>query len=531
MEAAHFQGCGGDGGLEKGELGMPGKLHRSTVRGAAWLLALITFASAMSTPAAANWLTKLAREAGEAGSKSGKLGLGALDNPAAFVKALPPAEKGIALAAHATPEGHWRFVARDGAVFTAATPDEMGRVAQALAPDAGADSRLALYLSEESVLAGRAHLDALPRNADLNVVVGKQSYSLRRGKSERGAHLYATIKPNVIAEITDRKAFEEVLWQLARPLSKADIRVVALEPGGPQTLARVPRRDGASERALVDTLDPYKLDKALGSLRGQTVLVSGRIEGRFLHFQPASGPERTLLVADLTTAAEASDVNLVILQSATARQPGGRNWLWQRFEVDGLDDALQRASFADFLDALGQRRGRLAVSAAPDGASRVVVRAEPAGAPAEPVSGKVAAWTDEIVAQVTGNVVTNAIEAHSRSKERQQELDARIVPGVPSLIQYGYLGALLAGLMGLPVARGWWARIWPPERREEYAGTLGYHAARLVKGAGMVLVFLPLVGLPALIVALARQVWSTVTAPFRFLRWLLARFRGGRAAA
>lgn len=504
---------------------------RSTRCGAALLAVVIALGPTSAPPAAANWLSKLAREAGEAGGTAGKLGLGALDGPAAFLKALPSAEKGIALAAHATPEGHWRFVNRDGAVFTAATPDEMGRVAQALAPEAGGESRLALYLTEDSVLAGRAHLDALPRNADLNVVVGKQSYPVRRSKSEASAKLHATIKPNVVAEITDKKAFEEVLWQLARPLNKADIRVVALEPGGPQTLASVPRRDGLTKRALVDSIDPYKLDKALGALNGQTVLVSGRIEGRFLHFQPASGPERTLLVADLTKAAEAADVNLVILQSATARQPGGRNWLWQRIEVDGLDDALQRASFADFLDALGQRRGKLAVSAAPDGARRVVVRAEPAGGPAEPVSGKVAAWTDEVVAQVTGNVVTNAIEAHARSKERQEELDARIVPGVPSLIQFGYLGALVAGLIGLPVARGWWRRLWPPERREEYAGALGYQAARVVKGAGFLLVFLPLVGLPALIVTLVQQVWAILTAPFRVLGRLLGRLRGARAGA
>lgn len=509
---------------------MPRFRTPSTLRFAT-LLALVSLLLGPTTPAAANWLTKLAREAGEAGGKGGKLGLGALDNPAAFVKALPAGEKGVALAAHATPEGHWRFVNRDGAEFTAGTPDEMGRVGQALAPEAGTDSRLALYLSEDSVLAGRAHLDSLPRDADLNVVVGRQAYPLKRGNADGGSRLYATIKPNVVAEITDKAAFEEVLWQLARPLNKADVRVVALEPGGPQTLARVPRRDPATGRAMVDALDPYKLDKALAALRGQTVLVGGRIEGRFLHFQPASGPERTLVVADLTKAAEAADVNLVILQSTSARQPGGRNWLWQRIEVDGLQDALQRATFADFLDALGLRRGKLAVSAVPDGSSRVVVRAEPAGVPAEPVSGKVSAWTDEIISQVTGNVLTNAIEAHALSKERQEELDARIVPGIPAAIQYGYLGALVLGLIGLPVARGWWAKVWPPERREEYAGALGYHAARLVKGVMMVLLFLPLVALPALAVQLVRQLWWFVSAPFRFLRWLLARIRGEQAAA
>ncbi|HMS77966.1 MAG TPA: MFS transporter, partial [Burkholderiaceae bacterium] len=46
-------------------------------------------------------------------------------------------------------------------------------------------------------------------------------------------------------------------------------------------------------------------------------------------------------------------VALVLLQSDKALQPGGRNWLWQTQEVKGLDDALNRSTLADFLDALG----------------------------------------------------------------------------------------------------------------------------------------------------------------------------------
>lgn len=494
--------------------------------------ALLALAASALVPFAANanWLTKLAREAGEAGGsgagKVGKLGLGTLDNAATHIRTLPDTARRVVLAAEATAEGHWRFVNRAGEVFTAGTPDEMGRIVQALAPDKAGDSRLALYLSEEAAFGPRAHLDALPRSAELHLVVDRQSYRLSRWRGDDGDKLHAVVRPNLLAELGVRSHFEEALWQLSRPLNRADIRVVALEPGGAHTLAGVPRRDSATGRAIVDTLDPDTLGNALGSVRGQTVLVTGRIEGSLLHFKPTNGPERTLVVSDLTAAAEAADVNLVILQSVSPRQPGGRNWLWQRIEVDGLDDALQRATFADFLNALGATRGRLAVTTQPDGPNRVVVQALPAGPPPEPVTGKVGEWTAEIVSQVTGNVVTNAIEAHTRSKERQQELDSRIVPGIPSLAQFAYLGALLAGVLGLPVALGWWRRLWPPERREEYAGRVGYHAARLARGLLMVLVFLPIVGLPALAVSLLGQLWAILTAPFRFAGWLLARITG-----
>lgn len=498
----------------------------ATVRLGVLALSLASLVPANSTPANANWLSRIAREAGEAGGKVGKLGLGSLDNAAAHLKTLPKTGKGVALAAEATPEGHWRFANREGEVFTAGTPAEMSRVAQALAPDAPADGRLVLYLSEEAAFGPRAHFDSLPSTAELHVVVERTSYRLSRTGAAEGRPLVAEVRPNLVVELGEKANFDEALWQLARPLNRADIRIVALEPGGPETLARLPRRDAATGRALVDTLDPYKLEKALGSLQGQTVLVTGRIEGRFLHFQPTSGTERTLVIDDLTSAAEVADVNLVILQSASPRQPGGRNWLWQRIEVEGLDDALKRATFADFLNALGATRGKFAVTAQPDGATRAVIRVVPAGPPAEPVSGTVGEWAAEIASQVTGNVVTNAIEAHNRSKDRQKELDARIVPGIPSDVQIAYIVALVLGVIGLSQARQWWLRLWPPERREEYAGAVGYHAARLVKGTVFVLLFLPVVGLPAFLVSLAQQAWGIILLPFRLLGWLISRLNG-----
>ena len=82
---------------------------------------------------------------------------------------------------------------------------------------------------------------------------------------------------------------------------------------------------------------------------------------------------------------------------------------------------------------------------------------------------------------------------------RQRELDRRLLWWVPSAWQYGFALALLAGLLGLPVALGWWRMIWPEEVRDDYADKFGFYAARLVRLALFVLLFLPVVGLPAIV--------------------------------
>jgi hypothetical protein len=191
-------------------------------------------------------------------------------------------------------------------------------------------------------------------------------------------------------------------------------------------------------------------------------------------------------------------------------------------EVSGLDEAMKRATLADFLNALGAGQGKLAVSVRETSRGRVRLSAMPLAGESAPLSGVGSVFTD-IVADITGRVVTSAIEANLKSEERQKELDQRIVPGIPSDIQLAYLGFLIMGLMGLTVARDWWLRLWPAERRQEYRAAVGYHAARLVRLVLFVLVFMPLIGAPALIWSIVLQIWAWLTLPVRGWRWLTRR--------
>jgi hypothetical protein len=152
----------------------------------------------------------------------------------------------------------------------------------------------------------------------------------------------------------------------------------------------------------------------------------------------------------------------------------------------------------------------------------VVIRATPEGSAAEPITGLVGDWLSTATSSITGNVVTSAVEVHARDEARQTELDRRIVPFVPSDVQIAYIVGLVAGLMGWPVARGWWARLWPAEERAEYRGTAGYRAAQAVRFLAFLLVFLPIAGVPALLAALILQLFGIAMLPFRFLGWLMS---------
>ena len=111
---------------------------------------------------------------------------------------------------------------------------------------------------------------------------------------------------------------------------------------------------------------------------------------------------------------------------------------------------------------------------------------------------------------MTGTIVASGLRLDLTSRDRQRELDARFVPGIPSLIQIGYFVLLVIGFAGLGVARDWWQRVWPLEARADYARRTGYWAARCVRGTIFLFMFMPLVGPVSAPLAFVRGVWRTL---------------------
>lgn len=432
----------------------------------------------------------------------------ALDALARHVAAGAEAAGRPLVGATVSQEGHWTFVNRSGERMTAASTGEITRALATLLPAAaGADgdaSKPAIVFSAAALLRHRAYLKDLPRGGDWQVLVGDTVHAVRRAPPDLIA---VEIRPRVLLEMRDEAGFEEAMAQLARPLRREQLRVLSLEIGGPQTLPVAARVDARTQRPLPDAIDPGVVTAALSRLGGQTVVVTGRVDDGRLLVRSGSGlgGDAAVPVADLKTAAANADVDLVILRAAAARQPATRNWLWQRVDIRRLDRAVDRPSLGDFLSDLVPDDDALWLAARPadatSGGRRTALTATMRSATGGigDKLGSVGAVLASAVAEVTGSVTIVGIEADLRSVARQRELDRRLLPGLNSIGQLGYLGLVIAGLAGLPTALGWFARIWPPERRSEYDGAAGHLAARLVRGLVFALVALPLLAVPALL--------------------------------
>ena len=184
------------------------------------------------------------------------------------------ARAGAALAAEVSPEGHWTFANAAGERFTTASPEELKRVLPTLAADAAKPgARLLLLVTEDTVFKQRQHFQALPmageRRTELRIAVDGKAYPLVRqgerasgqGSGQGSERHYAEVRSNLLIELTERRLFDEAVWQLAHPLKRASIRILALEPGGPEAVSPSPRLDPQTKHALTDQVAPVRLDR------------------------------------------------------------------------------------------------------------------------------------------------------------------------------------------------------------------------------------------------------------------------------
>ena len=412
----------------------------------------------------------------------------------------PPA---LALAARVSSEGHWTFTNAAGQQFTAANPREMSRVTRMLAAArAPLSGPLIVYIPAQNVITHARHLKLLPARARLRIVTGGTSYPMMvlSAKAEAQAW-FAEVSPNVLVRADRVTSFEHTVWQLRRAVNPRRIRILSLEPGGPDALPpRAPvRREG--QEPVVEPVNPSSVAGALRALSGHVAVITGRLEGDDrLVYRTASGGEQALALPAVRAAAARADVDLVLLTAAAPRQPGARNWLWLRVGVDNLFEAVDRPTLGRFLNALAGDQGRLFVTVRHAGPRRMALSVVPLANQAtgsEP--GTIASLLAEIASEVAGTVMPHAAEVDLVARERADELAHRLLPGVPSLVQHIYLAAFLPGLVALPVTLAWWRRIWPAERHQDYAGSAGYLAAAAIRWVLFIVVFMPLVGLPALV--------------------------------
>ncbi|MEL6372763.1 MAG: hypothetical protein AAFR04_02210 [Pseudomonadota bacterium] len=459
------------------------------------------------------------------GPHQGHLGDGTFADARAALQRLPTVRRRQALAVTYTDVGHWRFANAAGERFTAANTAELERVAPTLL--AGRAPRTVL-IAAQALFKRKAPLNVLQRlgdRASLHLVDGALSLPLtplpQQGKGASAPRFSVVASPHVSILPTSHAALREALWRLSQPLRSSHVRLIALDRTGGVRLPARPRQSTPTGLPAPERLKPAKLIEAFASLSGQTVMVSGVVTDGRLRFEDENTVTSTLSLAEMFAAAARHDVNLIIMQADTTAQPGAKTWLYQTVALKGFGEAIGQPRLGAVLDAFARaaggmnlvvgapQRGRLTAQLSRDGAA-------PRDA-LDQIGGTLSDYYEAVVGRLTGDVTTRGAWLSFPNRERQLELDRRVIPGIPSWLQALYVALLALGLLAWRTAQRWWRAVWAPERAGAYPGFIGYVAARLFRLLAFIMLFVPLVApfaLPAAVFALiARRAPASATSP------------------
>ncbi|MEM1306667.1 MAG: hypothetical protein AAGG99_04010, partial [Pseudomonadota bacterium] len=367
-----------------------------TTHGAAppFFFALVLFALSFAVGAVAGshaadagWLTRLARDAGDAADGAIRRSAGDLDALATAAAKLPKRANETVLAATPGNAGHWTLRNLEGETFTASTAAEMKRGIDVLAPEARRRN-VTFVIDSRALLENRKALAMVPAKTELAVLHGRETIPVVRAAADptTGAATYALkVRTNVLVPVTTRAAYTEALSLLARKRTAAQTTILSLTRGTPSTPALNPttRIGGVVVRAV----DASALAAAIPALERRTAILVGSADNGKLTYRTASGGSETVDLGPVRRAAAEHDVSLVILDAAAARQPGQRNWLWQTAGVDRLEAAIRQPTYADMLNTLAGSDTFIRVDVAETRTGRAVLTAVAADARAVPDGG------------------------------------------------------------------------------------------------------------------------------------------------
>ena len=250
--------------------------------------------------------------------------------------------------------------------------------------------------------------------------------------------------PGIFVEIGEVNGVE-VAWALEQTLNRAKIRVISLmDATDVDVLERIDQAVGefhinAGPKASGDIADLVKAH------RHRTIFVVGHVEGDSFVIRDATGNLRnTIAFAKLETAARKADASLFMLGCSAGAKSTASGFIdpVNAFRVaEGLKQAIAQPSIGDALSALSANSADLVVRPQLIDSVRVMLIAE-----------QNAVAVEQKIAKLSYGVMRFT----TISKSRAEELDARIIPGIPSWIQVTYVvGGFLLLFSVRAILRDW----------------------------------------------------------------------------
>ena len=364
--------------------------------------------------------------------------------------------------------------------WLAKTPDGKSvPVHQFTGNTAEANKKATLLLSESHLPYSLDAFNKLPADVAINIK-SRQGKTYSLATSPRATKL---IDNQISINISDISALKTAMWQLQRPISSSNMRLIQLADNPEVTL---PKQNYGS-KIPVDKVGTHQLLNALKTMRQQTFVISAKVENGFL----MHGKEK-IAVKDLEKVAADRDISLIILGSDEPKktlQTLAKDW--QKKKDDG---SLNSYTTGDFYNAFAPKNTSSPVPVEIDssGKLRTALHFDHGGSATKAIQPQ---SSNLELALMPLHVLTKSVMLFQPNEARAKELDDRIHPAIPSWVHLSLIASLVIGLVAHKTSWFLYLKLWASPLRVNYRHWFPFTLRYLLHRLCFVLLYLPFLGI------------------------------------
>ena len=336
-----------------------------------------------------------------------------------------------------------------------------------------AESKLALVIDSHELPPSLDDLNRIPENYTLYIKQKQKAYRLTRSPDWAISHEQLAVKVNSIDDI------KQVTWHLQRPWANKRIYVSGL-----------PYQPNAGMAAKIQGTGIQSFLENPRQFRQQTLVVPGILDGET--FYVAGSKSQAVDIAQMKALAREYDTTLVFLHADSDKAV---RKLGQTLQAAFVENTLYDDTAA-FIQRLNPDAGPMTLEINPSGQSQIAISARVKRVePADATSPEQAPSSPLVTGLKLGvNLAGKVAQIYRPDQKRSQELDRRIIPWLPSWLQFYLIVSVFLGVMVWSFSRSLWARLWQPKTREHFSHTVFYILFRFAHETVFLLLFLPLFG-------------------------------------
>ncbi len=347
---------------------------------------------------------------------------------------------------------------------------------QGVVADITAFDNPALLMGAASIPNDLKYLDSLPRGVPLLIREKSMIFQLQKQGEWRLSI------GNVGIGVSHYEALKKAIWHFKSPWSNGPVRVLGLKDKAAHSLA------------LRVGVEATVLKQSPSQLRGQTIILSGPVK---LGEIKVDGVKFSL--DELRKNADKYDISLVILESVGKVAPKSALKYLSPLAPGG-----KPLSTGEFLHRFKPSGADINYSVSPSGKSQVLLAEL---RPVKSIGDDVRAT--DIMVEVAAQTASR-VSLLRPDKERQQELNLRLIPWLPSwfIIYFGV--SFLAGFWVFHDSRDTLRALWHTRARNTFPHLILYLCFKSLRLLVLVGLIIPVLGLPLAIKRVVMNIYYMV---------------------